>query len=357
VSLLRPLDRRAFARAPELLPERAEEIVLKRLVVVLVAASAWLACSASGDRGAASCAEGETQSCTCENGAPGLAKCNGLGIFDVCACASLPPVTSDAAASCGDGKCNGDETCRTCAGDCGECPKCELAPSCTSAVGVPSSPLVRGDLCQPPVVPDGGVSDAGAPSGPGTCKDPELRLRIERVLVHKGGGEIYCVVSATDGASSEAAVTAKTKSLGDNEANYFDATTGLYWGQKDLHATSNNLTVTFNCFVVKGDSWAKVLKAVGDTATGLGGTPTPYGWAFGLGGVAANAAAAGVAAGAGDELRFNAQQTIDKKELLDLTNGRSWSLRKSGGCGAFCNWDWEIFVQSWGCADAQTAAH
>jgi hypothetical protein len=213
--------------------------------------------------------------------------------------------------------------------------------------------VFRGDLSQPPDTDDAGTSKKpGDSASKGTCLDPELRLRIERVVVHNGGGEIYCVVSATDGAASEAAITAKTKKLADEETNYFDASTAIYWGQKDLHRTTNNLTVTFNCFKVTKDSWSKALKAMGDTSAQLGGTPTPFGWAFGLGGVAANAAAAAVQAGEGDDLRFNAQQVIDKKELTDLTNGRYWSLRKSGDCGVFCDWDWEIFVQSWGCADA-----
>ena len=323
---------------------------MKRFAYTLLAASTWIACAA-GPSGArlADCAEGEERACTCPNGAPGSQRCNGLGLFDVCACGDLPSPNADASAPyCGDGRCDEDESCRSCSQDCGECLKCGLAPSCSDAVGAPSKPAVRADLSQPP-------GDAGAPApqaGGESCKDPELRLRIERITVHQGGGQIYCVVSATDGATSEAAVTGKTTKLSNGESNYFDAASAIYWGQKELHRTTNNLTVTLNCFVVKGDSWAKVLGAMGDTAKDLGGTPTPSGWAFGLGGVAANAAAAAVQAGAGDDLRFNAQQTIDKADLLDLTNGRTWSIRKGGGCGLFCEWDWEVHLQSWGCADA-----
>lgn len=329
---------------------------MKRLAASLLAASVWIACGANGEQPAGFCTDGETRPCSCADGKAGNQRCNAGGDFDACACDSPSLPQADASTgpgTCGDGKCNSNETCRACAQDCGECPKCPLAPSCTDAVGVPANPTLRGDLSQPPVTTDGGASDAGSPVGDGVCQDPELRLRIEKIVAHKGGGQIYCVVSATDGATSEAAITQKTKSLGDGETNYFDATTGLYWGQKDLHRTTNNLTVTFNCFLVKSDAWAKVLKAMGDTATQLGGTPTPYGWAFGLGGIAANAASAGIQAGAGDDLRFNAQQTIDRKDLLDLTNGRTWSIRKGGGCGLFCDWDWEVFVQSWGCANAE----
>lgn len=327
---------------------------MKRLAYMVFAAAAWVACANSDNVGFSDCSVGETRACTCPNGNPGSQSCSEMGMFGVCDCGALPAPAADASAAstCGDGKCNGDETCRSCSQDCGECGKCALAPSCTNAVGIPANPATRHDLSQPPGDAGAPGADAGAGTGDGTCKDPELRLRVESVKAYKGGGEIYCVVSATDGATSEAAVTAKTKNLKDNETNYFDASTALYWGQKDLHRTTNNLTVTFNCFVVKGDSWAKVLGAMGDTAKDLGGTPTPYGWAFGLGGMAANAAAAAVTAAAGDELRFNAQQTIDKNQLLDLTNGRTWTLRKGGSCGVLCQWDWEVKVQSWGCADA-----
>lgn len=330
--------------------------VMKRLACLVLAALPWLACAeSSGQTGFTECTIGEVRACTCESGVPGSQRCTAMEQYGGCECGALPTAdAASAAPACGDGVCTtGVETCRTCAQDCGECLQCGLAPSCSDAVGVPSSPKKRDDLSQPAGDAGAPGADAGAASGGGSCKDPELRLRIESVKVHKGGGEVYCVVSATDGSTSEAAVTAKTKSLKDGETNFFDATTSLYWGQKELHRTSNNLTVTFNCFVVKSDAWANVLGAMGDTAKDLGGTPTPYGWAFGLGGVAANAAAAAVTAGAGDDLRFNAQQTIDRKELLDLTNGRTWTLRKGGGCGLLCQWDWEIQVQSWGCADAE----
>ena len=329
---------------------------MRRWSLAVVAPLLWIACASNGERSDfAACAAGETRACTCDGGASGTQACSPAGELGACEC-TTPPLPSKGPAGpsvCGDGTCSADETCRACSQDCGVCPKCPLAPSCSDAVGVPSNPIFRGDLSDPKVAVDGGAPDAGAASA-STCGEPELRMRIESITAHSGGGPIYCVVSATDGVTSEAAVTQKTKSLGDNETNYFDPSTAIYWGQGGLHKTSNNLTVTFNCFVVKDDKWAQVVKAMGDTATQLGGTPTPYGWAFGLGGIAANAAAAGIQAGAGDELRFNAQQVLDKSQLLDLTNGETWSFRRKGDCGLFCNWDWEIRVQSWGCADGRT---
>ena len=79
-------------------------------------------------------------------------------------------------------------------------------------------------------------------------------------------------------------------------------------------------------------------------------------WAFGLGGAAANAAAAAINAAQKDENRIKVQQTIPVDGLLDLANGRTWSIRTrvKDGCNLFgCSrdFDWELTVQAWGCAD------
>ena len=53
---------------------------------------------------------------------------------------------------------------------------------------------------------------------------------------------------------------------------------------------------------------------------------------------------------------LNVQQTIDAGALLDLTNGRDWVIQQMGSgpntCGfSKCNWDWELAIEAWGCAD------
>ena len=327
------------------------------VLVLLLAAVTWVACGASSPPdpyAVEECTGGESRTCTCANGAAGSQSCNASHVFDTCTCGLSGPL-GDGGHVCGDSRCDNGETCTTCPGDCGACKKCPAAPSCTDAVGVPSNPTPRPDLFQTTV--DAGALEAGAPLMSSECLAPQLRMRIESIKANKGGGELYCIVNASDGATSEVAITQKTKSLNDGETNFFDPSVALYWGQKDLRPTTNNLTITYNCFVVKTDAYSKVVKAAGDSAIMAGGVAGPYGWAFGLGGVAANVAAAALAAAAGDELRLNAQQVIDKSELLDLTNGRTWMIRKGGGCGLLCNWDWEVHVQSWGCADAKVGAN
>jgi hypothetical protein len=246
---------------------------------------------------------------------------------------------------------------------------CPQAPSCGNGIlGVPTNPTARADLT---VYTDNGAAvDAGVvdppPAGGGVCLDPQLRIRLAKLTVHRGDGEGYCIIEANDGITSEAAVTMKTSSLKDGDEFPFPVGQGTLWGQGHPECTSNNLTLTYYCFkVVDNSAWAAALKAMGDTAAQVGGSPAgagPYGWAFGLGGAAANAVAAGITAAQKDDNRIKVQQTIPVAGLLDLTNGRTWSVRTrvQDGCNAFgCSrdYDWELTVQAWGCADRLPSPH
>jgi hypothetical protein len=264
---------------------------------------------------------------------------------------------ADAAPVCGDGTCGGSENCRTCTVDCGKCAKCEYAPSCDGALGAPAAPTVRGDLSNPTVEGDAGA--APAPISSTACLQPELRIRINKVRSINGDGEVYCIVDANDGQTSEAAITSKMPLAGGKEV-FISQGEGTLWGQQALKPSTNNLTLTYNCYKVAsgGGAWAAALGALGNTAASVGGSAyNPYGGAFGIGGAAANAAAAAVqAANSKDELRINWQQTISKDQLLDLTNGRTWTISRNDGGGLFGigKWEWEITVQAWGCAETLT---
>jgi hypothetical protein len=183
---------------------------------------------------------------------------------------------------------------------------------------------------------------------------------MQKLTIHKGGGDAYCIVEANDGVTSEGAVTMKTGDMSDGDEFPFPVGQGTLWGQGLMECTSNNLTLTYYCFhVVDNSAWSAALKAFGDTAAAIGGSPAgagPYGWAFGLGGAAANATAAAITAAQKDENRIKVQQTIPVASLFDLTNGRTWSIRTKvkDGCGLFgCDrdYDWELTIQAWGCAD------
>jgi hypothetical protein len=119
-----------------------------------------------------------------------------------------------------------------------------------------------------------------------------------------------------------------------------------------LQPTTNNLTLTYQCYKVGSDAWSKALGALGDAA-GKAADSGPYGWAFGIASAGAAAAAAAAKATEGDEYRLNDQQTIDRAQLLDLTNGREWKIRQKGSCGILCDYDWTLVIETWGCANTK----
>lgn len=297
-----------------------------------------------------------------------------------------PGLTADAGtpqkAVCGDGVCAEDESCLDCPTDCGQCPACNAAPSCSKGVALPSQPttLSFGELSWPLGVADAGVPDGGFPV-PANCGGAQLRLRISRLEVGHQAKEIwlptgtlsgppqtyYCLVQASDGTvvtadggtsgTVEVALTKATASIPDFGGADFGPSDSIFWGQAGPRLTQNNLTVTYSCFQQKdagSSSWSAVLMAAGAAAGSLAGAG-PYGWAFGLGDVALQTAAAAIAAAQqqGDWHMFDVTQTIDSSWLLELTNGHLWSFTQSGGDSAgHYPWSLTLYVESWGCANA-----
>ncbi|MBN9166519.1 MAG: hypothetical protein BGO98_46665 [Myxococcales bacterium 68-20] len=354
---------------------------MKRLLAAALVAGVWIGCAATGAREPlAECSPGESRACTCANGIVSTQTCKDVDrTFGDCVCtAPLPEASVEQpdprlCSSMDGGRRDGGSAkkCQVCDFDFdpSEATVCPVAPACANgSLGAPANPLLRADLTVhtdngKPVTDAGDAGDAAAPppSPPkGTCLDPQLRIRLQKLKIHAGGGEGYCIVEANDGVTSEAAVTMKTSNLKAGDEFPFPVGQGMLWGQAQPECTSNNLTLTYYCFkVVDNGAWTAALKAMGDTATAIGGSPAgngPYGWAFGLGGAAANAAAAAIGAAQKDENRIKVQQTIPVSSLLDLANGRTWSIRTrvKDGCNLFgCSrdYDWELTVQAWGCAD------
>ena len=344
-------------------------------IIALVGSQTLLIGCGAGRAAPGGCTVGVDKPCQCPSGASSVQHCTSAGL-GTCECAAVTDGADmsmpQGPAVCGDDHCTGDETCRDCAQDCGECPMCQAAPSCTSAAGVPAHPVRRYDLdigrasCPPACsgctcedVADGGISSEPDPD-PMDCKDPELRVRVSDLYVRYGTGTIYCIVQADDGTSSEVALLPKTGNMNEQDTYYYAPDAGLVWGQKGLKRTVNNLTINYTCWRVKNDAASNVLKAIQDAAVAAGGVAGPWGWAFGLGAVAAGAAKAGAdAANASDEALLKGQQTIDRKTLLDLTNGRNWKVRWTGGSCTHAAWDkfpcveWTLGLEAWGCADAK----
>jgi hypothetical protein len=354
--------------------------------VVVMAAACGQASGSDGtggtfdDRdGSAACTPGEGITCTCADGHAGTRTCSVEGTLDACSCGVLTPVDASTPAVCGDGVCAKSESCTLCPRDCGECPKCELAPSCSDGLALPSQPkkIEFDDLAKPL-----SATNDGGPLPANSCLDAQLRMRIARVEVGHQAKQVwlptgtvsgspqsyYCVVQASDGVivanhdagtngTMEVALTRPTARIPDFDGADFAPADSIFWGQQGPRATRNNLTITYSCFQQKdtGDAtWQKVLDAAAKAAGGLAGSG-PYGWAFGLGSIGLEVASAAVAAGQsqGDWHMFDVTQTIDKSRLLDLTNGRRWSFTRSGGESAFhYPWSLTVVVESWGCADA-----
>jgi len=291
-------------------------------------------------------------------------------------------------AMCGDGVCVAGETCTACPSDCGECPKCDLAPSCSVGVALPSQPTVLDfDALSAPM----GAFDAGAdaaplpPSTSATCAAAQLRLRVSRIEVQHQAKEVwlptgtvsgpsqsyYAIIQASDGVTvsgagadastngtMEVALTTPTAAIPDYGGADFAPSDSIFWGQTGPRVTQGNLTITYSVYQQKtagsAETWASILGAASSAAGSLAGAG-PYGWAFGAGsvGLAVAAAAAAAAEQQGDWHMFDVTQTIDASWFLDLSNGRSWSFSESGGNKAFSYpWGLTVYVESWGCADA-----
>jgi hypothetical protein len=308
------------------------------------------------------------RACTCHGGSTGMQTCGADGGWDACVCMEKLGMDAGTKAKpvCGDGVCNGKDTCETCPDDCGACPVCDLAPTCTGAASVPASPTALASFDNGTQTVYSSGTDAGA-GGTANCSDPLLEMRVSDIQIHKNGAssgvEMFCMVQADDGQSSELMVTPNYSNLVDNNpALILSPSAGTFWGQavNGVKLSQFNITVTYQCFMIlQPDAFQNALGAIANVAGAAAAIPgNPYGWAFGLGGAAAAATAAATAAGTGASVLLSVQQTIDSNALLSLTNGRTWTVEQTGStkldgdCGFFggCNWDWELDVEAWGCA-------
>jgi len=91
-----------------------------------------------GDAGA-ECKHGDHEACTCDDGKTSSKTCSSAGRFLECAC---EPTKS----TCGDMKCDADETCKDCPSDCGACPVCAEARSCKSGAAAPGQLVAKPSL-------------------------------------------------------------------------------------------------------------------------------------------------------------------------------------------------------------------
>lgn len=292
---------------------------------------------------------------------------SGPDVVDVTDASDVP--VEAAAARCGDGVCAAPtEDCETCPLDCNACPTCDMAPSCTGALAVPTSTTTLAACSN--TAADGTQrtnyscgSDLGVSPANTTCADPQLRLRVREISIQRGFFDIprqlYCVITAEDGRHSELLLTTPREAAGNRNTTRVNLRLGegLFWGQGDLYRSISNITVTYQCFLSSNTEGAmSVLDAIAGRAGMAAAHADGYGWVFGTVSVLSTIIGASLSAVADTQI-LDVQQTISAGALLAMTNGRSWEVRRRRGnldlSGAS---DLRLTIESWGCADVRSVA-
>ena len=207
-----------------------------------------------------------------------------------------------------------------------------------------------------------GVTDLDAPIDPlaAPCDDPRMRIRVARLDVHEedddfANDEVYCAITAEAAEAGEIKVTPITPALDEGDSYTYNLEAGLVWGQLDLAAPKGNLLLSYNC--IESDTangYTDLLAAIADGANAAGGIDIPGvdGWVFPAVGVVTDLLAGALTLD-GDDLLFNGTQVVPETEMLNLTHGAWWSVRRSG-TNLNSDWDWELRMEIWGCHDNGT---
>ncbi len=194
-------------------------------------------------------------------------------------------------------------------------------------------------------------------AGGGPCDDPRMRVRVATLIVHEEdddflNDEVYCAITSEAADAAEIKITPITPALDEGDQHAYSLEGGTVWGQADLAAPKGNLLLNYNC--IESDTsngYADLLDAVAGAANAAGAIDVPGvdGWVFPAVGVVA-----GLLSGAlsldGDDLLFNGSQVIPETEMLNLTSGAWWSVRRDG-TNLNSDWDWELRMEIWGCHD------
>lgn len=199
--------------------------------------------------------------------------------------------------------------------------------------------------------PEGGTIECGAPL---------LRLRVAQITVHEEDDDVandivYCAVVAEGGDGGEVRVTPETPNLDEGDSFQFSIESGAFWGQAEPRTPGGNLMVTYDCFEAdSNDGYKNLVDGVASAATQLGGIldDDQGGWIFSVAGAVVPLVTDALVLDSDDHL-FNATQIVPVDKQMELTNGAWWSVRKSG-THVWSDWDWELRVEAWGCAEYGT---
>lgn len=222
--------------------------------------------------------------------------------------------------------------------------------------------VARLDLSQPIDLAglEGPIKTTGGefPGGTVECGAPLLRVRAAQVTVHEEDDDfandiVYCALTSEAATASEIRVTPQTPNLDEGDSFTYAIEAGVFWGQVAPETPGGNLLLTYDCFEAdSSDGYQSLIDGIGNAAEQIGGVAGSYGWIFTIVGAVAPVLSDALALD-GDDHLFNAQQTIDLSMQLDMTNGRFWNVRRSG-THLNSDWDWELRVEAWGCAEYGT---
>lgn len=216
----------------------------------------------------------------------------------------------------------------------------------------------RAERIGPASAPNGLVAEIDPMLAP--CDDPRLRIRVARLTVHEEdddllNDEIYCAITTEAAEHAELKVTPLTTALDEGDSIDFSLDGGLIWGQGGLTAPMGNILINYNCIESEGsgEGYTNLLGAIGEAVGDFDGESVGAdGWVFPAAGVVTGLLAGSLTLD-GDDLLFNGTQTIPAAEMLALTYGAWWSVRRDG-TNLFSDWDWELRMEIWGCHDYGT---
>lgn len=192
------------------------------------------------------------------------------------------------------------------------------------------------------------------------CDNPRMRIRVARLTVHEEdddflNDEVYCAITTEAAAHAELKVTPLTPALDEGDDYEYSLDAGLIWGQGELTAPMGNILINYNCIESEGsgEGYAALLGAIGDAVGDFDGKSVGAdGWVFPAAGTVTNLLAGALTLD-GDDLLFNGTQTIPADQMLPLTYGAWWSVRREG-TNLNSDWDWELRMEIWGCHDYGT---
>ena len=253
----------------------------------------------------------------------------------------------------------------SCPLDCNRCPTCDMAPTCTGALAIPTASTAL-PMCNNTSGSDERTNYAcgaglGVSPDATTCADPLLRIRVKQISIRRGwfdvGRNMYCILSAEDGRHSELLLTPPHAVAGNQNTTTINLPLGqsVVWGQGDLYRSISNVTISYRCYLTSNAGAAMTaLDAIAGRAAMVSQHADGYGWVFGTVAVLGTIIGSSLS-GMMDTPLMDVQQTISAGALLNLTNGRTWEIRSHhGNINLSGVWDMTLTMESWGCANVRT---